>query len=255
MRWLNTMMGALLLAIALACPAFGETDGPVGLRVQYIEFPPYYFSDSGGRPDGFLLHLALRAFERAGVKVTCESLPAKRVLSNLHSDVPIASPGWFKTPEREAFVRFSRPIYQNRKLVALYLAKDAPKFEGLDSLAALLRADRLRIGLVEGYSLGQVADTIIADAAPDVVPVVGGYSRLLRMLAEERFSYMLMSPEEIDPLIRKNHLNPAIFATRPLSDVPAGNKRYILYSKGVSEKLIRRIDKALAAEMKAMESR
>jgi len=255
MRWLITMTGALLLAVALACPAFGETDEAVGLQVQYIEFPPYYFTDGEGRPDGFLLRIALRAFERAGVKVTCESLPAKRVLSNLHSDAPIASPGWFKTPEREAYVRFSRPIYQNRKLVAVYLAKDAPVFEGLDSLAGLLKADMLRLGLVEGYSLGLAADTIIADAAPDAVRVVGGYSRMLSMLAEERFSYMLMSPEEIAPLIRKNHLNPALFATRPLSDVPAGNKRYIVYSKGVSETLIQRIDKALAVELKAQESR
>lgn len=254
MRWMKTMTGALLLAIALACPAVGETDGPVALQLQYIEFPPYYFTDSQGRPDGFLLRLTLRVFERAGVKVTCESQPAKRVLSNLHSDAAIASPGWFKTPEREAFARFSRPIYQNRKLVAVYLAKDGPEFEGFDSLAGLLRADRLRIGLVEGYSLGLVADTIIADVAPEAVRVVGGYSRMLCMLAEERFSYLLMSPEEIDPLIRKNHLNPALFATLPLSDVPAGNKRYIVYSKGVPESLIQRIDKALAVELKAKES-
>ncbi|MEF2231209.1 MAG: transporter substrate-binding domain-containing protein [Pseudodesulfovibrio sp.] len=256
MRWFKAVVGVLFLVAVFAFPAMsGDPDKPYDLRVQYIEFPPYYFTDSDGRPDGFLLKFALRAFERAGLRVLCESLPAKRVLSNLHSEEPVASPGWFKTPEREQFARFSRPIHQNKQLVAVYLEKYAPRFEGRDSLGDLLKDRQLRLGLVEGYSLGLVADTIIAEALTDAVRVVGGYSRMLRMLAEERFLFMLMSPEEIAPLIRKNHLNPAIFVTRPLSDLPAGNRRYIIYSQGVSEALIRRIDKALTSLLKEQESR
>ena len=246
MRWLSGMMAVLFLAAALVGPALAaDTAQPVDLRVQYIEFPPYYFTSSDGKPDGFLLKLVMQVMEKAGVRAVYESLPAKRVLSNLYSDEPIASPGWFKTPEREAFARFSRPIFENIQLRAVLLKKNAGEFQGLDSLAAILRDRRLRIGLAEGYSLGLQTDAIVADASPNVVRVVGGYSQMLLMLAEERFHYMLMPPDCIPTLIRMNHLNPEIFVAKPLSDVSEGNKRYILYSRGVSDALIQRIDRVL----------
>ena len=251
MRWLIGVVTVLFLTVVLVCPALSaEKEAPVDLRVQYIEFPPYYFTGSDGKPDGFLLKFVMEVLRKAGVRAEYESLPAKRVLSNLYSEEPIASPGWFRTPEREAFARFSRPIFENTQLRALLLKKNAGEFQGLDSLAAMVGDSRLRIGLAEGYSLGPQADAIVAGASPDAVRVVGGYSRMLLMLAEERFQYMVMSPDCIPTLIRMNHLNPEIFVTKPLSDVSVGNKRYIIYSRGVSDSLIRRIDQALASMKK-----
>ncbi|MDD3313388.1 transporter substrate-binding domain-containing protein [Pseudodesulfovibrio sp.] len=237
----------LLVVCCVLLPArIGMADGSRGLEVQYIDFPPYYYPDAEGRPDGFLLKLARHAFERAGVPVlSWECLPAKRVLVNLQLDRPLVSIGWFWTPERESVYKFSRLLYENKQLRAVYLKKQAARFEGRNTLADLLRDKKLRLGLLDGYSLGPTADAIIRREKPDAVRVVGGYGRMIGMLAEERFAYLLMSPEAIESLIRKNHLNPAIFESQPLADVIEGNKRYLMYSRAVPDEWIRRIDNAL----------
>ncbi len=36
------------------------------LRLGYIEFPPYTFTNSSGKPDGILIDLAYKVFPKAG---------------------------------------------------------------------------------------------------------------------------------------------------------------------------------------------
>ncbi|WP_419788363.1 substrate-binding periplasmic protein [Pseudodesulfovibrio sp.] len=211
-----------------------------------MDFPPYYFVNGKGEPDGSLLRLARRVFERAEVPIhSWQCLPAKRVLSNMQSDRPIVSIGWFKTPERERVYRFSRCMYKNKQLNAVYLKKNANRFEGLDRLADLLNEKTLRVGLLDGYSLGPVAESIIKKASPNACRVVGGYDQLIRMLAEERFSYIVVAPESLSHLLRKNHLEAARFVSKHLVDIKQGICRYLMYSRAVPDKWVRRIDRAL----------
>jgi len=243
LRFAAALLVACCIALSVRSGMAGDENG---LAVQYIDFPPYYYTDADGRPAGFLIDLSRRAFERAGVPVrSWECLPAKRVLVNLQTDRPIVSIGWFRTSEREGKYAFSRLLYENKQLRVLYLAKYESLFQGRDRLVDLLHDKALRLGLVDGYSLGPSADAIISREEPDAVRVVGGYDRMIGMLAEERFSYLLVSPESISSLIRKNHLNSAIFSHKPLADVTEGNKRYLMYSRAVPSEWIGRIDHAL----------
>lgn len=197
------------------------------------------------QPDGFLLKLADKAFHKAGIRVRYESLPTKQILNSMYSGLPVCSIGWFKTPEREAYARFSRSIYKNHPLELVYLKKNETLLWGMESLDRLTRDKSLTLGLPRGYSLGKVVDGIIERNKPSVYVANGGYADLFRLLAAEQITYFLAAAEYIDFHIRRNRLNPTLFAHRNLVDVPERNTRHLMYSQGVPEEVIRRIDKAL----------
>ena len=250
-RFLGTLMAVLIL-LGPSVPGRAADGGePYHLTVEYLEFPPYYYTNSAMQPDGFLLKLADAAFAEAGVHPDYESQSAKLILSHMHSDLPVCSIGWFKTPERETFARFSRKIYQNRPVEVVFLEKNASLFEKHETLASLVRDRSLTLGKAKNYSQGKVADEIIAEGAPRTTLVNGSYADLFRLLAAGEFSYFIVASEYIDYQIRRNHLNVDLFVHKKMADIPEGNIRYLMYSQGVPESVIRRIDKALEKVIKS----
>ena len=235
-----------LTMLFLPCLAFGAgQEERVVLKVYYLEFPPYYYTDSEGQPGGFLLEKTAAVLDRAGIDAVYETMPAKRILQEMRSPEPICSIGWFKTPQRELFAKFSRAIYQNKPLKIMYLEKNASLFAEAQSLAQVLSDDSLVLGVLGGYSFGAEVDALIEKHGPPVQVVVGGYPQLVRMLAAERFTYMLVAPEEMDVLIERNGLVPGLFESKRLADIPVGNTRHLMFSRGVPSHLVDRVDQAI----------
>lgn len=228
----------------------GDTGKQYELRVLYLEFPPYYFTNNNGEPDGFLVKRADAILRRAGIIPRYESMTAKRVLQDMRTPNATCSIGWFKTPQRESFAKFSKPIYRNKSLEALFIRKDAHRFNGKDTFRQLLQDTSVVLGQVEGYSLGSVTDTLIMESGIKPHFVVGDYPQLVRMLAAEQFSYILVAPEEVDALIKKNRLASDLFETKQMSDIPAGNRRYLMFSRTVPDGIISRVDKAIQSMKK-----
>lgn len=218
---------------------------PYKLKVLYLEFPPYYYTTYDGRPDGFLLKKTDTILRNAGIEPRYESLSAKRVLVEMRTPEAICSIGWFKTPKREKFARFTLPIYQNKPLVALYLSKDSMQLSTKTTLRSLVEDRSLSLGLVDGYSLGAEVDALVRGHGANTRLVMGDYPHLIRMLSQEQFSYILVAPEEKDILIRKNYLAADQFQSHELSDVPAGNSRFLMFSKTVPEEIVERVNRSI----------
>jgi len=233
----------LLFIPALNAEADHET---YELRVYYLEFPPYYYTNADKEPDGFLLKLADRIFHEAEVRPIWAPMPAKRILQELHSLTPVASVGWFKTPEREEFARFSLPIYQNKPMAILYLSRLESRFSGKEHLADVLKDKTLELGMLEGYSLGAIVDDSIRQEKPRTRKVVGEYPQLVGMLGMGRFDYIFIAPEEADRLVRESELDPGYFRSRELLGIPAGNLRYLMFSRGVPESVRARVNQAIS---------
>ncbi len=227
--------------------AFGaeEQVSPAVLKVYYLEFPPYYYTNNDRQPDGFLLKKTEAILQRAGIESEYDSVPAKRILQDMRKLEPTCSIGWFKTPQRERFAQFSKPIYQNKPLQILYLKQNESLFRDKTSLAQVMADETLVFGQLESYSLGPVVDHMIKKSSPETRLVVGGYPQLVRMLAAQRFSYLLAAPEGIDILIEKNRLVPELFVRQSMADIPAGNLRHLMFSRGVSDETIIRINRAI----------
>ena len=240
MNKILTIIAFLLLPVIVLAG-----DDQVRLKVFYLEFPPYYFTNTDRKPDGFLLKEADKILRAAGYSPQYEAMPAKRILQHMHTLAPAVSIGWFKTPEREKFAKFSLPIYQNRPLQVVFLNKNRHLFDSKDTLDQILQDERVSIGLLGGYSYGAVVDHKIKAANPPHQLITGGYPQLFRMLAAERFTYLLVAPEEVDVLIKKNHLAVDQFGRMNLDDIPSGNERYLMFSKGVPSDVVLKVNRVV----------
>lgn len=236
----------LCLVFSFAQPVKAEnTEERMPLRVLYLEFPPYYYTNSVGEPDGFLLKKADELFRHAGIAPNYISVPAKQILMEMHGLNPICSIGWFRTPSREKYAKFSRTFYQNRPLQALFVKENESYFYSKDTLRELIDDRTLTLGKLEGYSFGPVVDHLLKEENAKMRIVVGGHPQLVRLLAEGRFSYVLVAPEEIDTLIEKNHFSPAFFHHKEFIDIPAGNTRHLMFSRGMADEVIVRLNQAI----------
>jgi len=215
------------------------------LTVYYLEFPPYYFTNSRGEPDGFLFKKVDAVFHLADILPVYESMPAKRILQVMHGTEQVASLGWFKTPSRMHYAKFSNPIYENRPLEALSLSKNTRFFSGVTSLADLLNKEEMVLGRLDGYSYGFHVDSLIQENVSTVTNVVGSFGQLLRMLVAERFTYMLVAPEEKDVLVQQEQFSTDLFLSVSLDDIPMGNLRYVMFSLAVPDEVVTRFNMAL----------
>lgn len=244
MRNLILIVCFLLLLVAPSGVSAEDSGLPDSLRVTYLEFPPYYFTNLDGKPDGFLLKKTDKLLRAAGIEPVYESLTAKNVLMELKGLNPVCSIGWFKTPQREKFAQFSTPIYRNLPLHILYLKQNVRNFRGKQSLKDFLEDENLTIGLADGYSYGPAVDEMFAQSKPKTFVVTGEQPQLVRSLAAGEFDYMLAAPEEIRTLVEKNRLSAELFGSLKLADIPAGNERHLMFSRGVPGVVVERINKA-----------
>lgn len=214
------------------------------LRVEYIEYPPYYFTCEG-RPSGLLLDLTEKVMKKAGVNCKYISMPSKRILYRIRNGHQIASIGWFKTAARENFAKFSIPIYQNKPIGILFRKKDERKFKDYNTLRDILQKTSLKVGLISGHSEGKYIDSLISGSPANTSYISGKQEQLVKMLKAGRFDFCLLAPEEVRMIIEKCGCIPDRYIFRSLDDIPVGNKRYLMFSKNVSDETIGRINKAI----------
>jgi polar amino acid transport system substrate-binding protein len=229
----------LLPSISLAQP----------LDVLYFEYPPYYHPLPDGRAAGLIVDLARKVFDKAGVEAEFRFVPVKRILHDIQIGEPVASLGWFKTPEREEFARFSLPIYVNRPVGVFFLREKEELFRPYETLEALMASGKFSIGRVAGLSDGPQIDAMLAKHPDRIVNVTADSVRLVKMLESGRFDFFLLAPEEIDVLLQAAQVSPEGFALKAMSDIPHGNSRHIIYSKTVDNALINRVDDAILTEI------
>lgn len=219
------------------------------LDIYYFEYPPYYHKLENGQASGIIVDLARKILASAQIEAKFLFVPAKRILHEIKSDHPAASLGWFKTPEREQFARFSLPIYVNRPAEVFLLRENEQKFRPYDSLEGLLQSGKFFFGRVQGLSEGPQLDGMLAKYEHKTVQVTTDTVRMLKMLESRRFDFMLIPPEEVDVLLQAAQTSRDKFMLRAMNDIPQGNLRYIIYSKAVDPDLIRRIDQAIVTEI------
>lgn len=229
----------LLPSVSLAQP----------LGVLYFEYPPYYQTLPDGRATGLIVDLARKVFDKAGVDAEFRFVPVKRILHDIQTGEPVASLGWFKTPEREEFARFSLPIYVNRPVGVFFLREKEELFRPYETLEALMASGKCSIGRVSGLSDGPQIDAMLAKYPDRIVNVTADSVRLVKMLESGRFDFFLLPPEEIDALLQAAQISPEGFALKAMSDIPWGNSRHIIYSKTVDDALISRVDDAILTEI------
>jgi polar amino acid transport system substrate-binding protein len=244
---MGARLAVLLAALALMpAPAVAETQG-APLTLLVFERPPYYEPDGQGGFTGLVAGPAAEALERAGIPFQWRGMQPNGHLRAVQADqAPVCAVGWFRTPEREAYARFSDPIYRDGPLVVLTRA-DADGVMVHDTLRDLFSDPALRFGAKLGYAFGAEIDAMIRTLNPPRTTASQDDAGLARMLLGGRFDYMLVGGEEAEPLIGSFGEAGQDLVTMTLPDIPDGNTRHLVCSRSVAPETIARFNAALAA--------
>ncbi|MCF6179958.1 MAG: transporter substrate-binding domain-containing protein [Geopsychrobacter sp.] len=215
------------------------------LILSYFERPPYYYTDKG-HAAGFLMELTADILRESGVVAEIKALPPNRILMEIkRPGSSHCSVGWFKKPEREEYAKFSLPIYQNKPIVILTTKKQRQRFADYSTLHEVFSDRTLIMATMSAFSYGDVIDQLLTDLRPQTHEISSEQSILPKLLLKGRVAYMLTAPEEIGMLVRSAGLNLSDFVSLPMSDIPAGNKRYLMCSKGVGDDIIDRLNRSI----------
>ncbi|WP_319760555.1 transporter substrate-binding domain-containing protein [Maridesulfovibrio sp.] len=231
----------VLAVIVLGSPSVWARER---LNIWYIDYPPYYLKE-GGEATGLLVSRVNEIMKQAGVVVNYTCFPAKRILRAIKSNKEVASIGWFKTKEREKYAKFSLPIYTNKPVGVFALNAVADEIMIFSSLEDIMDSKQFKIGVIDGQSEGDFVDGLIKKYQHQVVSVTGKQVQLIRMLVAGRFDFILLPPEEVGELTKEAEVNLNSFSLLPMNDIPSGNKRYIMYSRSVSQEIIDRVNSAI----------
>jgi len=212
------------------------------LTLLVFDRPPFYRLKDG-RPDGgFLLDNTLAFLERARISYVVEEMPPGRVLATfLARDTDACAVGWFKTPDRMAFARFSAPISRDRPLAVAVGGAACPD---RSTLAEFLAA-KPHWGLRNGFSYGPEADALLAALPEGRLHRLSDPTRMLPLLAKGRLDAVLIEPEEFSWRTGQDKTLAAAVRLCPLADAPAGNLRYVMCDMTVSPEVMARLDAAI----------
>jgi len=214
------------------------------LTVYYLERVPYFYTFEDG-VRGLVVDRVKLVFEKAEIPIKWKLLPAKRHMKFLKANKEkFCTIGWYKNDKRMKFAKYSEYIYQNKTRIALAKADNDKIRSGL-TLDDVFLNTQLSLIVKDGYSYGSFIDKKIAKYNPVRQKVTVENISMIRMIHKGRADYFFTSEEEADILIPETGFKRDDFQYVKFSNMPAGLKRYILYSKKVENDIILKVDEAI----------
>lgn len=236
---------ACLLALAHA-RADDRTQDRTAERItlHFNERPPYMVAAADGTATGLSATPARQAFAVAGIAVRWAQTPTTRQLSVIRDNEGLdCAIGWFRKPDREAFAKFSKPIYRDRPTVVLAHAAFVPERR----LADLLRRPGVTVLVKDNYSYGAMIDALLAEKRAFVLSTTAENQQMLRMVAERRVDMMFAAEEEAQHLLGQAGIAARGLQLLRFDDVPIGERRHLMCSKRVPDALLERLNAAIPA--------
>jgi len=223
-------------------PAITPVDDAI--VVYYHERRPYYVT-TPNQVHGLIADRVNWVFNEAGIDYVWRKIPAKRQLEIIrNNDQQACAVGWFKTQERDAFGNFTLPIYLDNPTLAIARA-DNDQISSGSPLARTLSNRRLRLLRKDGYSYGRFIDDGIKAYAPREIVTTAENLSMVKMIHTHRADYFFISKEEAEDLILCSGLPAKDFKTIHFTDMPQGNKRYLICSRKIEEITLLRLNRAI----------
>ena len=222
-----------------------RTEAADEMTVLWFERRPLYFMRNG-RPDGGLLELTDRVLRRSGMRPVYIQMPHRRVLRTLRDagHENLVGVGWYRTAEREVWLRYSRPIARETAMGILVRRDDRERFLAFASFADLLASPALTPGKIDGYSYGAEVDELFKERTAEVMRA-NKDAQLFALLAANRCDYMLAPEPTLTELVRDAGMRPEDFAFVHYADMPQGARRYLVFSRETSQETVDRVDAAI----------
>lgn len=242
------MRGIWLFSFALVASGGASARAEELLRLLYHERPPYQ-SLVANEVRGITADPATAALRSAGVPFVWVEVPAARQVATIQSGRDLSClVGWYKTPERVRYARFTRQIYKARPTAALGRADDA-RLARITGIDALLSDPNLLLLVKSAYSYGDFLDDKIAQLKPRKYETTVENNLMFLQIARRRGDYMFVAAEEGELALRTMP-EAADLAMYPIPDMPEASPRHIMCSMAVPQSLIERIDAVIPSATK-----
>lgn len=194
---------------------------------------------------GVLLERAKQVFAQAGIRSQFIDEPGNRIWSNFSAGIKnYCSFDWYRIPERESLVQFSRPFNRSPPYSVLASPAAAMQVAAHRSITSLLADSSLTLGMVDAASYGPELDGMIRQGKNKlersmVLPMI-----LARMVGANRASYMFIDRTDWEYLksTQGNLYQGQLFE---FEGVPAGLDSYVVCSKDVAPEQMLRINAAI----------
>jgi polar amino acid transport system substrate-binding protein len=203
---------------------------------------PGYAEMIDGVPKGVSIELAHKIIDAAKLDVFWELMVQPRQMAMLKKSAPdYCAIGLFKTPEREAYARYSNAYYQDRRFVIVASRLTADKLRSKAAFAELLQDTRLKLGLLDSLSYGVKVDEMLKTSGT-VRRIEGKIEQVFQMVASGRIDYTIASPEEVEPIMNAANVTHAAVEILSYPDFPEGNMRYFLCSRAVEQSVMDKLN-------------
>lgn len=227
----------LPLWLVLSLPAYCDE-----LTLYYAEQPPLLHLNEQGKVVGLLAERTTAALQAAQVRFHWEQVPAARILDTIKADkIAVCTPGKYWSAERQQFATYSAPMFVDPPVIAVVHADALPLMhasiaETLDGPVTLL--------LKNGWVYGPYLDALIGKLpAPKKSYTSGDPPFLVKMVESGRVQMTLLSIFEAEYFIQQQRIGNVKIVH--FTDIPGGQKRYLLCSKSVAARSMARINAAL----------
>jgi ABC-type amino acid transport substrate-binding protein len=234
----SAVVAASLLLAPLTCPAEEV------IQATYSDRPPYLLPQADGSPAGLTGTPAAAAFKASGVAVRWARMPTNRQLALIKDPHSLSCAiGWFATPERMEYAKFTKAIYRDKSWMLLANAAFAAR--GITSISELESHRDIRVLVKDNYSYGGI-DKFIQKWNPVVAVSTASTIKMLQSVAKGAVDLMFVSEDEGNYILKHEAGEYAAnLRLLTLKDMPRGGDRHIMCSKGVPDEVINRLNKAI----------
>ncbi|MDE1715822.1 transporter substrate-binding domain-containing protein [Chromobacterium amazonense] len=227
--------------IAILIRSINSCASPGPLYLYYYDRPPFHFTTSDGSVSGFVANITEDILNQAGIPYVWRQVPAVRILNVLRQDGDIScSPGWYKTLEREKLYNFSLPIYEGKPLVAV--TRVDFRVPEVTTAVKIFSIPGINIVYKKGMVTGEYLDGILSKVPINQIHIVTlEEAGKLKMIQAGHFDLTLLTAEEADYYKNNSELFVNLKIIK-MTDVPGGDKRFILCNKAVPAAIMEKIN-------------
>jgi uncharacterized protein (TIGR02285 family) len=231
-----------MLSLFLLLPSFARAEPP--LKLQIVELPPYMIVNSATSVSGLVVEPTMQALKKAGIAYEWEVIPAVRQLLRIKNNQErICSVGWYKTPTRELFAKFSRPIVADSGFVA-FANNDYNPPAGVP-IDDVLGDSKVTVLVKNGFVHGEYLDAKLQAMKARSEAVFVDMPLIFKMIEAGRGQITFAPLAEIQyyeelGVISKDHYHVITF-----KEIPSGFHRYLMCSLKVEDDIINKFNNAL----------
>lgn len=231
-------MKAILPLLLVLYGAQAQAAAPI--TVYYEERAPLQVR-SGDTLGGLVGGPAALAFQGAKIDVAWESASMGRALHILRENQGMACVvALFKTKERMAYAKYSKPIYRDGPKVLL--ARRSVNIPSGSTLSEALSSPEVRLVVRSGYSYGKHIDDLLPHVRAVTIASPKSNRQLSELLVADRADMLIASEEESAILLAQLDSKASQLQVLHFPDLLPGEERHISCTRNVSDEVIERLD-------------